>query len=299
MRREGLTRLRIGATAISFEGVMEGLKIGGKDNAISFDYMSLVKRVVENDFKHVELTLDIYYVFPSSFSKENVEGWKSMRDEGITFSAHLPLLSLGLDSPIEDVRKASVNSVVKPVEVLEDLKPLIYVLHMAGPLAAEVNRMEIGETYKQLFFEALSKNSSESVERIVSSMSDMGVEPRRIALESIEFPFSKTLELAEAFDTSICIDTGHILAGYSGKISVEEALKLSSERLGEIHLHDAYRRKKGDSVVIKDHLPLGSGDMNVQSFLKTLEEVKFTGPIVFELGLKDAKISLQKLAHEK
>ncbi|MEM2940942.1 MAG: cobamide remodeling phosphodiesterase CbiR [Thermoproteota archaeon] len=295
MRRESLARLRIGATALSFEGVMEGLRIGGKASAISFDYMSLVKRIIENGFKHVELTLDIYYVFPSSFSKENVETWKSMRDEGITFSAHLPLLSLELDTPIEDIRKASVNSVVKTIEVLEDLKPLTYVLHVAGPLAAEVNRMEIAEIYKQLFFEALSKNASKSVKEVVSSISDMGMDPRRIALESIEFPFSKTLEIAKNFDTSICIDTGHILAGYSGKISVEEALEFSSERLAEIHLHDAYRRKEGGRIIIKDHLPLGAGDMNIKSFLKTLKRIGFTGPIVFELGLKDAKASLQKL----
>lgn len=295
MRRESLARLRIGATALSFEGVMEGLRIGGKDSAISFDYMSLVKRIIENGFKHVELTLDIYYVFPSSFSKENVETWKSMRDEGITFSAHLPLLSLELDTPIEDIRKASVNSVVKTIEVLEDLRPLTYVLHVAGPLAAEVNRMEIAEIYKQLFFEALSKNASKSIEEVVSSISDMGMDPRRIALESIEFPFSKTLEIAKNFDTSICIDTGHILAGYSGKISVEEALEFSSERLAEIHLHDAYRRKEGGRIIIKDHLPLGAGDMNIKSFLKTLKRIGFTGPIVFELGLKDAKASLQKL----
>lgn len=295
MRMESLTRLRIGATALSFEGVMEGLKIGSKDGIMSFNYTGLVKRVIENGFKHVELTLDIYYVFPSSFSKENVETWKSMKEEGITFSAHLPLLSLELDSPIEDVRKASINSVIKPVEVLEDLKPLIYVLHVAGPLAAEANRMEIDETYKQFLLEALSKNSSKSVEQIVSSMSDMGVRPHRIALESIEFPFSKTLEFAEKFNTSICIDTGHILAGYSGEISVEEALKLSSERLGEIHLHDAYRRREGGNMVVKDHLPLGAGNLNIQSFLKTLKQVNFKGPIVFELGLKDAKVSLQKL----
>lgn len=299
MRRESLTRLRIGATALSFEGVMEGLKIGSKDNAISFDYMSLVKRIVENGFKHVELTLDIYYMFPSSFSKENVEGWKSMKEEGITFSAHLPLLSLELDSPIEDIRKASVNSVVKPVEILEDLKPLIYVLHVAGPLAAEVNRMGIGENYKQLFFEALARNASRSVEQIVTSFSDMGLDSRRIALESIEFPFSKTLEIAEEFDTSICIDTGHILAGYSGEVGVEEALKKSSGRLSEIHLHDAYKRMKGGRLVTRDHLPLGAGSLNVDSFLQTLKQVMFEGLIVFELGLKDAKSSLRRLFYQE
>ncbi|MGC8832119.1 MAG: TIM barrel protein, partial [Thermoproteota archaeon] len=243
MEEKRLSGFRIGVTALSFEGVMENLRLEAGE-AMVFDYIQLVRKIVENGFKHVELTADLYHVFPASFSKENLNELNSIREEGITFSAHLPLLSIELDSPIEDVRKASVNAVIKPVEVLEDLKPIMYVLHVAGPLAAEVNRMKMGENYKQFFFEALSKNASESVKQIVSSMSDMGVDSRRIALESIEFPFSKTLEIAKNFDTSICIDTGHILAGYSGEIGVEEALKISSERLGEIHLHDAYKKKE-------------------------------------------------------
>jgi len=296
MGKKPLSGFRIGVTALSFEGIMENLRFEAGETIV-FDYIRLVRNIVKNGFKHVELTADLYYVFPASFSKENLSELNSLRDEGITFSIHLPLLSIELDSPIEDVRKASANAAIKPVEVLEGLKPTTYVLHVAGPLATEVNRMKIGENYKQIFFEALSKNASKSVEQIVSSMLNMGVDSRRIALESIEFPFSKTLEIAKELNTSICIDTGHILAGYSGRISVEEALKLSSERLGEIHLHDAYKRKEEDNIITKDHLPLGAGNLNIQSFLKTLKHVKFTGPIVFELGLKDAKASLQKLVY--
>ncbi|MGB9718566.1 MAG: cobamide remodeling phosphodiesterase CbiR [Thermoproteota archaeon] len=285
---------RLGATALSLEGVLEGLEL--EDGAVLLDYPKLVRKTVENGFNHVELSTDLYYVLPASFSRKNLEEWFSMREEGVTFSAHLPIWSIELDSPVEDVRAASVSAVVKPVTVLEDLKPLAYVLHVAGPLAAEVNRMRVNSDYKQLFFEALARNASRSVEQIVSHMADAGVEPRRIALESIEFPFSRTLEIAERFDTSICIDTGHILAGYSGDVSVENVLKKCSRRLGEIHLHDAYRRVEGGRMVVRDHLPLGAGDLNVESFFKALRETGFTGPIVFELGLRDAMASLSKIA---
>ncbi|MGQ9596657.1 MAG: cobamide remodeling phosphodiesterase CbiR [Thermoproteota archaeon] len=289
--------LRFGATALSLEGVIEGLEI--EDGGLLLDYAKLVRRTVESGFNHVELSMDLYYILPASFSRANVEEWLSMKDSGVTFSVHLPIWSIELDSPVEDVRKASVDAVVRPIAFLEGLKPLVYVLHVAGPLAAEVNRMGIGENYKQLFFEALAHNASRSVEQIVTSFSDMGLDSRRIALESIEFPFSKTLEIAEEFDTSICIDTGHILAGYSGEVGVEEALKKSSGRLSEIHLHDAYRRMKGGRLVIRDHLPLGAGSLNVESFLQTLKQVMFEGLIVFELGLKDAKSSLRRLVYQE
>lgn len=289
--------LRLGATALSLEGVIEGLEL--EDGGLLLDYAKLVRMIVESGFNHVELSADLYYILPSSFSKTNMGEWLSMSDCGVTFSVHLPIWSIELDSPVEDVRKASVNAVVKPVMVLEDIKPLVYVLHVAGPLAAEVNRMETSQNYKQIFFEALSRNASRSVEQIVASMSDMGVDSRRIALESIEFPFSKTLGIADAFDTSICIDTGHILAGYSGEISVEEALRKSSGRLSEIHLHDAYRRMEYGRIIVRDHLPLGAGSLNVESFLQTLKQVMFEGPVVFELGLKDAKASLRMLAFQK
>ncbi|NHV99098.1 MAG: sugar phosphate isomerase/epimerase [Thaumarchaeota archaeon] len=286
--------LRLGATALSLEGVLEGLEL--EDGSVFLDYSKLVRKTVENGFKHVELSADLYYVLPASFSSKNLDEWVSMREEGITFSAHLPIWSIELDSPVEDIRAASVSAVIKPVTVLEDLKPLAYVLHVAGPLAAEVNRMRINPGYKQLFFETLALNASKSIGQIVSYLADAGVKPRRIALESIEFPFSKTLEIAERFDTSICIDTGHILAGYSGEISVENALRKCSSRLGEIHLHDAYRRVENGRLVVRDHLPLGAGDLNVEGFFKALRETGFTGPIVFELGLRDARASLSKIA---
>ncbi|MEM3388339.1 MAG: cobamide remodeling phosphodiesterase CbiR [Thermoproteota archaeon] len=288
------TGLRLGATALSLEGVLGGLKL--EDGAVLLDYPQLVRKTVENGFNHVELSADLYYVLPASFSRKNIEEWVSMKDKGVTFSVHLPIWSIELDSPVEDIRAASVSAVVKPVTVLEDIKPLTYVLHVAGPLAAEVNRMEANQEYKRLFFEVLASNASRSVEQIVSYMTDAGVESRRIALESIEFPFSKTLEIAERFDASICIDTGHILAGYSGGLSIENAIKKCSERLGEIHLHDAYRRVEEGRLVVRDHLPLGAGDLNVESFFKVLRETGFAGPIVFELGLNDARASLSRIA---
>lgn len=295
MNEKILNKMKIGITALSFEGVMENLKLGMGDT-VFFDHIRLVKKLVENGFKHVELTADLYHVLPESFSKNNIEELDSMRYDGVSFSVHLPLLSVELDSPVEDVRRASVNAVVKPVEILEELKPLVYVLHAAGPISAELSRMNISQSYKDLFFKILTRNASKSVEQIVSYLLDIGVASRQIALESIEFPFHKTIEIAREYDTSICVDTGHILAGYSGEVSVEEALIKSSERLGEIHLHDAYRKIDKGVIIAKDHLPLGAGDLNVKSFLETLNQVESASLIVFELGLSDAKTSLKKLA---
>ena len=58
-------------------------------------------------------------------------------------------------------------------------------------ISAELSRMSMDQHYKNLFFEFLAKNVSKSVEQIVSNLSDMGIAPCRIALESIEFPFFK------------------------------------------------------------------------------------------------------------
>ncbi|MGQ9478692.1 MAG: cobamide remodeling phosphodiesterase CbiR [Thermoproteota archaeon] len=286
--------LRLGATALSLETLTSELKL--ELGLASLDYISIVRKVVENGFKHVELTADLYYLLPSSFSRESIDEFRLIRSKDITFSVHLPICSIELDSPVEKVRKASVEAVVKPVEEIEELKPLMYVLHIAGPLAAEVNRMDLSPAIKQFLFEALAHNASRSVEEVVSLMHNMGIPPRRIALESMEFPFDKTIEIAEEFDTSICIDTGHVLAGYSGNVPLEDALRHSSGRLGEIHLHDAYKRREGSHTVIRDHLFLGAGNMNVPGFLKTLGETGFKGPVVFELGLKDAKDSLERLS---
>ena len=135
----------------------------------------------------------------------------------------------------------------------------------------------------------------EQARRSVKMLLDRtGLPSRQLAVETVEFPLELTLELAEEFDLSVCLDTGHVLAGYSGDVTLEEALECTFPRLAEVHLHDAYRRSASNgSVRVADHLPLGEGDLRVGWFLGQLDRAGFTGPVVFELTIEEARSSLE------
>ena len=117
---------------------------------------------------------------------------------------------------------------------------------------------------------------------------------RKIALESIEFPFEITWQIAERLDTSICLDTGHVLSGQSGSTDLLEFLDRYYNRLNEIHLHDgAVKPVNGKRFSYFDHKILGQGDLPIVEFLTTLEERGFDGPIIFELNREEALESLK------
>lgn len=82
-------------------------------------------------------------------------------------------------------------------------------------------------------------------------------------------------------DLSICFDTGHLLAGFSGQISIMEFIDKYYDRIIELHLHDG----KFPRI---DHKPLGKYDLPVRELLLKLLEKNFAGPLIYELNLPEA-----------
>jgi putative tricarboxylic transport membrane protein len=141
-----------------------------------------------------------------------------------------------------------------------------------------------------IYYGAMYGGAISSIKLILD---ETGLPSRKLAIETIEFPLDLTLEMAELLDLSICFDTGHVLAGFSGQIAFEEAFHACLPRLAEIHLHDSPNFiNTGNLGYGKDHQPLGSGDLDIKVFLKRLKHANFVGPIIFELTIADAQASL-------
>ena len=259
-----------------------------------FDHAGLIRRLHGAGFKLIELGGDLGMWFPASFTPAAIEGLAEAKAElGLSYTVHLPLWSVEPSTPLGPVRAGSAQAIIDCVRATLPLEPEAFVLHATGALAAEFYQMRLPEAGKALILRQFQMNAMESIRRILG---ESGLPSRRLAIETIEFPFELTLEMAETLDLSMCLDTGHVLVGFSGPIQLFDALEVLLPRLGEVHLHDGPwqgpERKIGYG---KDHQPLGAGDLDLGRLLDRLESAGFDGPIVFELTVPQALASLDTI----
>jgi sugar phosphate isomerase/epimerase len=285
--RFGIMAMQIGALAppgLTAEGAMAHL--------IGFDYAAHVRRIAEQGFKTIELGGDLLLFFPNSYSPQSVQGLAELKAElGLSYTLHLPLWSVEPSTPLAPVREGSVRALIQVIQATRSLGVENYVLHATGPLAAEFYHMRLPETARGLLMRLFQANAAQSIQTILA---ETGLPSRRLAIETIEFPFDLTLELADNLNLSICLDTGHVLAGFSGPVEIFEVLKRALPRLAQLHLHDA--PWQGPEMVLgygKDHQTLGTGDLDTGRLLDRLSAANFGGPLIFELTIEEARASLE------
>jgi sugar phosphate isomerase/epimerase len=257
-----------------------------------FNHAGLVWTLYQRGFTLVELGGDLGMFFPHSFAGPAVEELAQLKAEtGLSFTVHLPLWSVEPSTPLTPVRQGSVRAVVDTIIATRTLQPECYVLHATGALAAEFYQMRLPPQAKTLILRQFQQGARHSIQTILA---ETGLPSRRLAIETIEFPFELTLELADELDLSICLDTGHVLVGFSGDVQLFDVLERVLPRLGEIHLHDGPWQGPARKIGYgKDHQALGSGDLDVARLLDRLVKARFSGPIIFELKVNEALASLE------
>lgn len=260
-------------------------------HVMNFEYTKLVEQLVVHGFDLIELSGDLGLLLPHTLEPESIERLNCLKEaQGLTFTVHLPLWSIEPSTPSSPVRDGSVDAIVNCIRAFERLDPDIYVLHATGALASEFYRMPLPELAHDYLLRQFQHNARKSLKRILS---ETEISNRRLAIETIEYPFDLTLELAEDLKLSICLDTGHVLVGFSGPIGIFDALDQCLPFLGEIHLHDGPWQGPNRNIGYgKDHQALGRGDLDVGRFLDKLVMAGFNGPVIFELGLDSAKESV-------
>jgi sugar phosphate isomerase/epimerase len=261
---------------------------------LGFDHAAAVRDLAEHGFGLIELAGDLALFIPEAFSPAQVERLAVLAAElNLTYTVHLPLWSVEPASPLEPVRRGSVEAVIRNIEETRPLQPTVYVLHATGALAAEFGRWRLPSVAKGALIGLLQERARQSLEEILSAT---GLPPRALAIETVEFPFAQTLELAEALDCSLCLDVGHVLAGFSGPVDPFDALSRCLPRLAELHLHDApWWGPEFTMRYDQDHRPLGQGDLDLPRLLATLAAANWDGPAILELRLEEALASLRVL----
>ncbi|MEN4041755.1 MAG: cobamide remodeling phosphodiesterase CbiR [Anaerolineaceae bacterium] len=256
-----------------------------------FDHAGLVGKIHQHGFDLIELGGDLVLFMPHTYAPPAIEGLARLKAEaGISYTVHLPLWSVEPSTPLQPVREGSLKAILDCVRATQPLEPEVYVLHATGALAAEFTQMRLPAPAKNLIIRQFQQAAIQSLKAILA---ETGIASRRLAIETIEFPFELTLEMAELLDLSICLDVGHVLAGFSGPLDVFDVLETVLPRLGEVHLHDcpSYRRD-GALGYGKDHQALGAGDLDTGRLLDRLQAAGWNGPIIFELTVAEALTSL-------
>jgi len=284
--------LRFGIQPFEFSTIIGIVSEDGSFDVSRLSIPAIVKRCIEKGFRVIELGLDLGYVLPGSINKKTIEQLARMKQtEGIAYTVHLPLWSIEPASPNEFIRKASVEAMADAVKLCEPVKPEAYVVHATSALAAEFSRLEIPAFYKDFISNHMVGITEKSIKELLQSTN---MDPKKLAVETVEFPFKFMKRIINEYDLSVCFDTGHTLAGYPGNYTIRGFLEEYFDKIIDIHLHDGYHEEKGKGMkIMKDHLPLGEGRLPIVEMFEFLKDNNYSSPLILELTLAQAIQSLQ------
>ena len=115
----------------------------------------------------------------------------------VDFNVHLPI-DIFLGDSNEEVRFKGISVVKKVIERTRCLKPSLYTLHF--DLRDNNGREETDiETWRR------------RIRQSIKEIGEYGIEPSRISIETLSYPFEWIEDIVKEFGFSICLDIGHIL----------------------------------------------------------------------------------------
>lgn len=285
--------LRFGRSIPEFQDAVRHMFIDGIPDFSRFDIVEFSRAAIDDGFSVLELSMDAKHIIPNSYTHESITHLAELKDNlGTSFSVHLPFWSVELASFNKHVQQGSVESTIEAINMVTPLEPETYVLHVTGGLAAEFTSLSFAENLGTIIASLLSAFSLSSLEEILSRTD---LEPRKLAIENVQFPFAVTRELIDELDLSICFDTAHLLSRMSGTESIMDFYRNNKDRIAEIHLQDGTYREMDGVIAREDHVTLGHGLMGntvLREFLLELASDKFRGPIIFELPQDSTRESM-------
>lgn len=200
-------------------------------------------------------------------SKDQIDTLKLLKQEfGITYNVHLPT-DISLSGFSQYPMDLSVEIMKEVFSRLEPLSPETFTLHL--PAGTEKNPLVKPPEWEE--------NCMRSLSALVAS----GIDPARISIETLFYPFEWLEPVVFEMGTSVCMDVGHLIL--SGQ-EMEEMIQRFGSRITMVHLHGVDRT--GDKK--KDHSPVHHFTEEekriIREFLKT-----------FKGGLSLEVFSYQKL----
>jgi sugar phosphate isomerase/epimerase len=242
-----------------------------------------IRSIGEMGFHFVELTMDApqaHYSIVDAQREAIIQGLARFQ-MGVV--CHLPTFISTADLT-PGIRQASVQEVMKSLEVAALLQPLKVVLHPSyiaglGRLAREVTE----------------KYALESLEMIVQKAHGLRL---CLCLENM-FPAAQWLVNPEDFVSilakfptiNLTLDTGHAhIDDTEGRRSLR-FIELFPDRIGHIHASDNFGKEDV-------HLPIGAGTIDFPAIVKALKKNGYDDTVTLEVFSRDrdyVKISRKKI----
>jgi len=160
--------------------------------------------IVPNVAKLAPFLDEIELVLFESEGLDNYPDETQMKDlmslsihQGVDFNIHLPI-DIFLGDEEEEIRVKGVNIAKKVMERTLCLRPSLYTLHL------DLRNKEGRE-------ETDIKTWRRRIGQSIKEIRECGVEPSRISIETLGYPFEWIEDMVRQFGLSICIDIGHVL----------------------------------------------------------------------------------------
>jgi sugar phosphate isomerase/epimerase len=233
----------------------------GQFDFSKLNFIEIMKKHIKAGFRHFEINGDLYHVLPGIITPEMIEELVKIKQKlDLTFSIHLPLWAIEPAAFAKHIRKASVETFIESIDLTKPLDPICWVIHPTGTLTVEFIHMRLPDFVQNLMLNQFTSYATNVIEKVLDKTE---IESRKIAVENIEYPFTEMYPVIEKLDLSICFDTGHLLAGYSGEYDLP---------VRELLLNLLERNFKGPLVY----------ELNFDEILQSMEFIKEKVPEALE-----------------
>ena len=194
--------LRFGITAMEFQATAQQIIVDGVPDFSRLDPVEIIRDCVQEEYSITELTLDAQHIIPTLFTPESVSKLVDLKDElGHSYTSHLPFWSIELASFNEHVRKGCIESIVESIELTKPLDPEAYVLHATGEIGNYVSSLNYEGNVVSLLCTVLAGYAASSIEEIISKTE---IDPRKLTIENVEFPFDIMRPALELSSHNVC-----------------------------------------------------------------------------------------------
>jgi sugar phosphate isomerase/epimerase len=243
-----------------------------------------LEAISELGFDYLELTMDPPQAHYSIIRQQKKRLLKALDRKKMELVCHLPSFVYTADLT-HGLREASLNEVIKSLEVAAELGCLKAVLHPSYIMGLGIFVMDQSREYALESLNAIMEKADQldlllCLENLFPKVHSL-MEPEDFAEIFVKFPNLK-----------MTLDTGHAhIQDPEGKRAIK-FIERFPDKIEHIHVSDNLGEED-------NHLPVGAGTVNFHGIVKALKGIGYNDTITLEVFSKDRdylKISRNKIA---